>query len=448
MRIRELVMAGLARSLMVALLAGTALLVAPAAHAQSGALDARTFDQLTKAQRLATEGRHDDAIYVLDRLQGRGELNSYGRSQLHNFYAFIYASRDRFEDAIDSYHKVLAEEDAPEGLILTAKYTIGQLYFQLQEYDKCIAFIEEWLAASDKPTPTAHIMLAQAYYQKKEMETALTNVDQAIALQREAGKSIAEGWLRLKAVLHYSQKDYAATAAVYEELVQSYPKPEFLKQLAGMYSELGRDDERLAVFDALYEHGALDTGTEVLNLAYMWMGSQVPYKAGRIIEDGIANGTIEESRKTVETLANAWAQANEYRRAVPTLTRVAELTGEGIFHARLAGVHFNAGEYALAAESAARADELGGLKSTGGNLMLQGMAYYNIRDYESALQSFRQAKDDRDTFDAARKWESYTLDEINRIRAIAKAREDLEQRTRDALEAQENNVRAIGLNPS
>ena len=65
------------------------LLLSGGAWAQSGALDARTFDQLSKAQRYATENRHEDAIYVLDRLRERGELNSYGRSQLYNFYAFI-----------------------------------------------------------------------------------------------------------------------------------------------------------------------------------------------------------------------------------------------------------------------------------------------------------------------------------------------------------------------
>ncbi len=430
------------RALIVAI---SACLGANVAWAQSGALDARTFDQLTKAQRYATDGRHDDAIYVLNRLKERGELNSYGRAQLYNFYAFIYASQDKFQDAIDNYYKVLDEEEAPEGLILTAKYTIAQLYFQLENYDQCISFMEEWLAGNAKPTPTAHIMLAQAYFQKKDLDKALSNVNQAIALETDEGKTIQESWLRLKAVLHYTQKDYAATAAVYEQLVSNYPKQSYMKQLAGMYSELGRDDERLAVFDAVYENGGLASENDILNLAYMWQGSSVPYKAGRIIEDGIKAGKIEESQKNVESLANAWAQANEYDKAVPTLTRAAEISGEGIFYARLAGVHFNAGKYALAAESAAEADRLGGLKNPAGNLMLQGMAYFNIRDYEQALQSFRRAKESKDTFASARKWESYTLGEIDRLRSIAEARKELQKRTQDALEAQENNERALGL---
>lgn len=111
-----------------------------------------------------------------------------------------------------------------------------------------------------------------------------------------------------------------------------------MRQLAGMYSEPGNEDRRLAVDDAIYEHGALTRDTELLNLAYMWLRQEAPYKAGRIIETGMQKGVIPETPQDVETLANAWAQASEYRKAIPTLTRAAELSGSGVLQARLAGV--------------------------------------------------------------------------------------------------------------
>ena len=129
---------------------------------------------------------------------------------------------------------------------------------------------------------------------------------------------------------------------------------------------------------------------------------------------------------------------------MPALTRAAEVTGDGIFMARLAGVHFNAGEYREAAAAAAKADQMGGLKNSAGNLMLLGMAHFNAKSYENALQAFRRAKQDRGTFKAAAKWEQYTLDEVRRLRAIEEAQRELERRTREALEAEENNVEALG----
>ena len=422
-------------------------LLAPAGWvwAQNGAIDARTFDQLTKAQELAAEDRHEDALYVLDRLKERGRLNSYATAQLWNFYAFIHASREQYQKAIDAYFMVMEQEDAPNGLILTAKYTIAQLYFQMEQYGDCIRFMNDWLASADKPTATAHIMLAQAYYQTHEYDRASENVDAAIALERASGNRIQEGWLRLKAVLSYTKGDYAGTAQTYEELISLYPNSTYLRQLAGMYSETGESDERLAVFDALFEYGALKTESDLLNLAYMWQGERVPYKAGRIIEQGMDSGKISESPKNIEALANAWAQANEYEKAIPTLTKAAQISGDGLYFARLAGVHFNAGEYAAAAQAAIKADQQGGLKNPAGNLMLLGMAYFNDRNYENALQAFRRAKQSRETFASASKWESYTLKEISRIRELARSQQELEQRTREAIESRENNLDAINF---
>ena len=199
----------------VRVLALVGVLLGGAAWAQQGAIDARTFDQLTKAQSLAEAGQHSEAIAVLDELRESPRLNSYARSQLWNFYAFIHASRNEYQKAINAYAKVMAEEDASDGLILTAKYTTAQLYFQLEKYDDCIRFMEEWLFTVDEPTPTAHIMLAQAYYQKSDFDKALRNVDRAVLLSERAGKPVDESWLRLKAALFYGKKDYASTAKVY-----------------------------------------------------------------------------------------------------------------------------------------------------------------------------------------------------------------------------------------
>jgi tetratricopeptide (TPR) repeat protein len=415
------------------------LLVAGAASAQqkaTGAIDAKTFDKLMKAQELAEKGQYDDALAELDQLKG-AKLNSYATAQMLNFYAYIYASKSDYKKAIAAYQEVLKQEGAPEGLKLTAKYTIAQLYFQTEDYKSCIRLMEEWLATAEKPTATAHIMLAQAYYQIEGYDKALANVGAAIKLETEAGKPVQEAWLRLAAALYYAKNDYARTAQVYEQLLARYPKVSYLKQLAGMYSELGQDMKRLAVYDAAYEHGGLKNESEVLNLAYMFLGQNMPYKAGRVIEMGMEQGLIEKNGKNIETLANAWAAASEHKKAIPALTEAAKRSDKGLLYARLAGVHFDAGDYDKAAEAAIKADQKGGLKSEAGNLMLLGMAYFNSKKYEDALQAFRRAKQDKKMFSDAAKWEEYTRSEIERIRALEKAKFELKKRTEEAIKAAE-----------
>jgi len=405
----------------------------------TGAIDAKTFEKLMKAQELTEAGNHAEALAELDVLKNRGRISGYGKAQMWNFYAFIYASKEDYVNAIRAYTEVIAIEETPEALALQAKYTIAQLNFQLEKFDLCIKYMNEWLVSIVKATPTAHIMLAQAHYQLKDYNNALINVDKAITLETRAGRKVKENWLRLKSALYYDKGDYANTAKTYEQLVQLYPKTNYLKQLAGMYGELGKDNRRLAVFDSIYLNGNLKKSGDILNLAYMYLGQDVPYKAAKIIEKGMNDKIIERNQKNVETLGNAWAQANQHDKAIPVLEEAAKLSDEGKLFARLAGVYFDAGDYQKAANAAKKAAEKGGLKNPGNNFLLMGMSYSNIKKHHKALQAFRSAKKTKAILRDARAWEKHTLREIKLIEDLEKSQFELEEKTRKTLESKENN---------
>ena len=405
----------------------------------TGAIDAKTFEKLMKAQELTEAGNHDEALAELDVLKNKGKVSGYGKAQMWNFYAFIYASKEDYVNAIRAYTEVIAIEETPEALALQAKYTIAQLNFQLEKFDLCIKYMNEWLESTSKATPTAHIMLAQAHYQLKDYDNALVNVDKAVSLETQAGRKVKENWLRLKSALYYDKGDYDNTAKTYEQLVQLYPKTNYLKQLAGMYGELGKDNRRLAVFDSIYLNGDLKKSGDILNLAYMYLGQDVPYKAAKIIEKGMNDKIIERSQKNVETLGNAWAQANQHDKAIPVLEEAAKLSDEGKLFARLAGVYFDAGDYQKAANAAKSAAEKGGLKNPGNNYLLMGMSYSNIKKHHKALQSFRSAKKTKAILRDARAWEKHTLREIKLIEQLEKSQFELDEKTRKTLESKENN---------
>lgn len=410
----------------------------------TGAIDAKTFEVLTKAQELAEADRYAEAIQTLNTIKHSDKLNSYARSQMWNFYAFIYASQEKYREAIGAYKKILAEVDATDGLILTAKYTMAQLYFQLEDYQSVINFMEAWIREISKPTATAHIMLAQAYYQTKIYDPALNNLLKAIDIEKAQGKKVKENWLRMKAAIYFEKDDTKNTLKTYEELLHHYPSITYLRQIAGLHGELGNERKRLTTYDAIYLQGALKKESEVLNLAYMYLGQEIPYKAGKIIEAGMKQNLIKESPKNVETLANAWAQANEHKKAIPALRKAASLSDKGLLYARLAGVYFDAGDFKEAAEAAKKANEKGRLKRKYNNLMLMGMALFNIKDFEGALQGFRQAKKSKKSFSDARKWERYTLSELERLRALEESKFILAKKTKETLESDESNVDAIG----
>lgn len=405
----------------------------------TGAIDAKTFEKLMQAQELTEAEKHDEALAVLDVLKNKGKVSGYGKSQMWNFYAFIYASKEDYLNAINAYKEVIAIEETPDALALQAKYTIGQLYFHLEKYDLCIQYINEWLKDVNKATPTGHIMLAQAYYQLEKYDLALINVDKAVELEVAAGRKVKENWLRLKSALYYDKGDYQNTAKTYELLVKLYPKTNYLKQLAGMYGELGKDMRRLTVFDSIYLNGEMEKGGDILNLAYMYLGQDVPYKAAKIIEKGMNDGKIKKTQKNIETLGNAWAQANQHDKAIPVLEEAAKLAKDGKLYARLSGVYFDAGDYAKSAEAASKAADKGGLKQAGNNYLLMGMSYSNLKQHHKALQAFRKAKETKSILRDARAWEKHTIREIKLIEDLEKSQFELEEKTRKTLESKENN---------
>jgi tetratricopeptide (TPR) repeat protein len=410
----------------------------------TGAIDAKTFEVLNKAQDLTEAGQYNEAIQTLDAIKTKKRLSGYAKSQMWNFYAYIYATQEKYKNAIGAYKKIIAEADAPAGLKLTAKYTMAQLYFQIEDYASVINFMEQWLKEIEKPTATAHIMLAQAYYQNKVYNPALKNLLKAIDIEKGEGKPVKENWLRMKAAIYFEKKDTKSTLKTYEELLHHFPKFMYMRQIAGLHGELGNDRKRLTVYDALYLHGGMQKESDVLNLAYMYLGQEIPYKAGKIIETGMQNGLIKSSPKNVETLANAWAQAKEHKKAIPALEKAASLSNKGLLYARLAGVYFDAGNFQKAAAAAKQADEKGGLKRRDSNQMLMGMAFFNVKKFEDALQSFRQAKGSKKSFRDARKWEKYTLSELERLQALEASKFALEEKTKETLESDENNAEAIG----
>lgn len=383
-----------------------------------GAIDAKTFRSLTEAQKLTEQGQYEEAVQTLDKVKNNSKLNSYAKSQIWNFYAYIYASQEKYQQAIAAYQKVLQEPEAPDGLKLTAKYTLAQLYFQLENYSAVISLMEEWLQQVDKPTTTAHIILAQCYYQKQQYDPALKHLNNAIAINQTKGKAAEENWLRMKASIYFEENDLQNMLTTYQELLSNFPKVIYMKQIAGLYGELDHDRKRLTTYDALYVSDKLDKESEILNLAYMYIGQGIPYKAGKIIEQGMSDGVVKKNAQNIETLANAWSQANQHDKAIPVLESAARLSDKAVLYARLAKIHFDARNFEAAVKLAQLAEQKGDLKRRDNNQMLIGMALFNINDFEGALQAFRQAKSSKKVFGSARKWEQYTLSEFERLKTV------------------------------
>ncbi|MGL4565136.1 MAG: tetratricopeptide repeat protein, partial [Halioglobus sp.] len=345
---------------------------------------------------------------------GKGSLNSYELANVYNLYAFIHYSREDYAKALKAYMEVVAQPDIPLAMEINTKYTIAQLYFVQEQWQKGIDALQGWFAITDKPNANAYILLAQGYYQLEDYDTALLNVEKAIDMYEAEDKLPKEQWYNLARFLYFEKGDLPKTVATLEELLRHYPKKDYWVQLSHMYGEQQKEGLQLAAMDTAYVQGMLDKGQEQVTMAYLYLNSDVPYRAGKVMEKGLKGGTIEPTSKNYEIAASAWSQAQELDKAILDMDQAAAKSDQGELYVRLGNIYLDSDEYDKAITAINKGLSRGGVKRPDTARLVLGMAYFNSKQYDKAREAFKAAGRDERSAKYAQQWLQYIDTEIER----------------------------------
>jgi hypothetical protein len=317
--------------------------------------------------------------------------SDYEQVQVWKFSAYVYYSLDDYNSAIRSYKQVVDGAGTPPELRLDTRYTLAQLFTVQEDYKNAALQLEAWMAESLIVGADAKMLLAQIYYQLERKNDSLRFVNEAIADVEAKAILPKEGWWGLQRVLYYEKNDYKKVISILEKLVKHYPKWTYWRQLGGMYGEREREMDRLVATEVVYLNGQLDKESQVLSMAYMYLGAEVPYRAAVIIEKGMKDGIIKRSAKNLEILGTAWYQAKDLNNAVKALENASKKSDTGNLQARLAGIYLDLGRDAAAYKAAARADKKGDVKKPDSNFLVMGNALINLNCYKDAVGAFKKS---------------------------------------------------------
>lgn len=399
------------------------------AEAQSGektrkvpAMRENVFKKLGKVQEAADAEDWNAALAALrDMEAGKEDYNAYEMAQMYYFYGFVNYSMERYQRAISAYKKVLAQgvENIPVGTELNSLKTIAQLNMVTENFDEALKYLNRWFAASDSVGATDYALRGQAYYQNGDEAGALKDINKAVSMYEAKGKVPKENWLSLQRFLYYEKNDYKTVTSILEKLVKHYPKGEYYKQLSGMYGELKREKDQLHMMEAAYIAGALQKEKELLNMAYLFMGNDVPYKGAKVIKKGIDEKKIERTSENLETLAQAYQMARELQKSIPELEAAAKLSDEGELYSRLAGIYLDLDKNEKALEMGGKALKKGDLKRPDQLYIVLGMANANLKKYDTALKNLEKAKEDERSEKFAEQWIGFVEGEMKREEQLA-----------------------------
>lgn len=442
---REMMRRLLSQSICVAviLVAGVAssqlegpLSVVPAAYAQSDdkpkeretrktpALRNAVYEKLAEAQVLAEAKDYVGAQAILDEMIGetskKRSLNSYELANVYNTYAFLRYANEDYKGSLRYYELVIEQPDIPLALEINTRYTIAQLYFVQEDWKNGVDALLVWLDLTDKPNSNAFVLLANGYYQLKDYDESLRNINVAMDMEKAAGKIPKEQWYALAQFLYYDKGDIDSALETVKSLILYYPKKQYWVQAAQIYTEKRDDDRALAMLIATHEQGLLDRSAELVNLAYYYLNAEAPYPAAKVLAEGLDSETLEATSKNYELTGNAWRQAQEVQKSLPMLETAASKSENGDLFSRLGSVYLDLDQNQKAVDAIRKGLDRGGVKRPDQARLALGMALFNLGEFNAARRAFREAAKDERAKTYAQQWLRYISSEENRLEELAK----------------------------
>lgn len=147
-----------------------------------GSMSEKVAKKLGEAQELIEAEQIQEGIEILNEILSSKRLSDYERAQVYYFLAYTAYLQEDYKKAINFYKRVLNEDAVPEGLLSAARFTIAQLWFQLEDWDQAISAVDDLLATEESPRPDLYILKGSALYQLKKYKELIPVIQSAINL--------------------------------------------------------------------------------------------------------------------------------------------------------------------------------------------------------------------------------------------------------------------------
>ncbi|GIX21656.1 MAG: hypothetical protein KatS3mg121_0439 [Gammaproteobacteria bacterium] len=381
----------------------------------------QVFKKLTEAQEAAEAGDTAKALKVLEALRQDQSLNEYERALTWSFLAYIYASQERYADALRAFNEVLKQPNLPEAMEQQSLFSIAQMHLALDQPREAIKAIERWFKVAPEPTTQAYVVWAQACYLAEDYRCTARQAENAIALARKQGSLPQESWLLMLRAAYYELGNIPKVIEVLEQLVKLYPKGDYFYQLSAMYGEQDDEKRQLAVLEAAYDGGYFSRSSEYVTLASLLLNNGVPYKAAKVLEEGMKNKIVERSVSHLRLLAQAYLFAQEPEASARVLAEAAKKSDDGELYVRLGQAYMSMDRWDDCADAIQEGLKKGGIKREGSALVTLGICRFNKDDLDGSIAAFKLAQKHKDTKDFADRWLEYLRNEKARQAQIAES---------------------------
>ena len=349
-------------------------------------------------------------------------------ANLHNMLGYIYYLKEDYDGALREYKIVVSQgEKIPEGLETTTLYTVAQLSYVQEKYDDALRYMEIWISKAQNPSSAPRFFMATVYYQMKQYDKAINQMQLGIQIANERGTTVKEQQWSLLTFLYFEKEDWPNVIETLKIMVEKFPKREHWIRLAGVYGQEGFEKEQMYSLEAAYTLGFLEKKTDYTNLAGLLMQEEVPYRAAKVLVAGFKAEAIEKDTSNLQALGQAWQLSQEVDDAIEAYEGAAKLSEDGKIYERLSYLYLEDDQYDRCVDSASGALDKGGLRKAQSVYIVKGMCQYNLDKLTAARDSFVQCRrvarreDDKANQRVCGQWITFIDRESARLKQLAAA---------------------------
>ncbi len=401
---------------------------------QAQAVSKAVYEKITKAQEQVDAKDYKGALKSLNALYNPDKLTEYEQANVLNYLGFVYYNMDDTKGAIRTYEKMLAIPSLEEQMAKQATFTVAQLLTMEEDYPRALTTLNKWFMLETNPGPQQFVLKAQILYNLSRYKEMVEPIENAMRVAEERSLPVKEDWYGLLNFAYFQQENYAKVRDIQKILLVKWPKARYWKSLAGAFTELGEDEKLIYAYDAAHTQGMLVKDTEFVTMAQLFLQAEVPYKAGKLLEEKMAAGIVPKTEKNYRLMSQAWMLAMEDEKSIPALQAAAKLATHGELDQRLANAYLNVGNYSECVKSANNAIRKGGLKNPDNMQISMGMCLYNQKRYGDAKKAFASAGKTPRSVRTANQWIKVIDADVERNRQIRLA-EEAARKKRQELDA-------------
>lgn len=377
-------------------------------------LDPRVAQSLLGAYEKLHEGQAQQALSELNTLierQGRN-MKPFDMASVLQIRGSAQVHLERYQAAVQDFQRALELDALPREQSHQLRFNLAQLYFQLENWQRAIALLQQWMQEEGEVPHSAWFMLSAAYYYQNDHARAREPVLRAI----QAAPQPERRYYDLANIIYAELNQPGPRRQILERLVQYWPgEQSYWKQLAALHMEQGREREAFTTLELAYKSGLIDEESDLVALAQLYSVQHNPHRGAALLEKELQAGRVTRNVRHLELLSQLWSQAREHRKAIPVLEEAARLSDTGMLSYRLGQVLLSDEQNAPAERALMAAINKGGLTEAaqGDAWMLLGTARFNQagpgeRDQRMAAdQAFASAQRYASTRRQAGDWRNY-----------------------------------------